>query len=397
MAHYEVVVLGSGGVGSAALYHAASMGARTIGLDRFIPPHNRGSSHGETRIIRQAYFEHPDYVPLVLESYRLWNDLEAAVGKRLYFETGLLQLGPPEGVVVPGVLRAADKHGLTLESLTRGQIAERWPAFRVPEDLIGVLESRAGYLLVEECVESHLAAAREAGAEIQAPCEVLGWEPGTPIRIRTTVGELTTDRLIITAGPWAVSLLADLGIELEIRRKSMFWYSARQPFGHVPCYLYELPHGVFYGFPDRGGRVKVAEHSGGLRLENPSAYNREVDPYDAERVMNFLEECLPNVVGGLAEHQTCLYTMSPDEHFVVDFHPKEKNIVFAAGLSGHGFKFTPVLGRALAEMALEGGTKLPVGFLGLERRTIVGLEKYESGIADLGSNKSHLKGFGSSG
>ncbi len=370
MIDYDVIVLGTGGVGSAALLHAASAGARTIGLDRFIAPHNRGSSHGQTRIIRQAYFEHPQYTPLLLESYRLWNDLEVHAGKRLYYETGLLQLGPAEGVVVPGVLRAAEEHGLVVEQLGSDQIEMRWPAFRIPPDLVGVLEPRAGYLLVEDCVSSHLAAARQAGAEIQAPCEVLGWEPGTPIRVRTTVGTLTTEKLIIAAGAWADGVLADLAdlnLQLEVLRKSVFWYAARNNFADVPCYLYELPHGVFYGFPEIGGRVKVAEHSGGERIENPLNYNRELNAYEAERVLNFLGECLPNVADGLAEHQTCLYTMSPDEHFIVDRHPQENNVVFAAGLSGHGFKFTPVLGKALAEMALEGGTNLPVGFLGLAR------------------------------
>ena len=367
MAEYDVVVLGTGGVGGAALLHAASKGARTIGLDRFIAPHNRGSSHGQTRIIRLAYFEHPLYVPLLLESYRLWSELESKVGRQLYFQSGVLQIGPSDGVVVPGVIRAAEEHRLNVELLSAQEIKTRWPAFSVPPGLVGVLEPRAGYLLVEECVESHLAAARAAGAEIQAPCEVLSWEPGTPIRIRTTNGTITTEKLIITAGAWAAGLLGDLDLQLEVRRKGVFWYAAKNSFADVPCYLYELPSGVFYGFPAIDGRVKVAEHTGGERVENPQRYNREIDAHDAERVMGFLSECLPNVADGLAEHQTCLYTMSPDEHFIVDYHPQEKNIVFAAGLSGHGFKFTPVLGKALAEMALTGGTDLPVGFLGLSR------------------------------
>ncbi len=367
MAECDVVVLGTGGVGSAALLHAAAAGARTIGLDRFIAPHNRGSSHGQTRIIRQAYFEHPQYVPLLLESYRLWSELAEQAQKQLYFETGVLQLGPTDGEVVPGVLRAAAEHRLNVEQLSAQEIEARWPVLRVPTGLAGVLEPRAGYLLVEECVASHLAAARLAGAEIQAPCEVLGWEAGTPIRVRTTNGTITTEKLIITAGAWADSLLADLNLKLQVRRKSVFWYAAKQAFAEVPCYLYELPHGVFYGFPEIGGRVKVAEHSGGERVENPLQYNREIDAHDAERILSFLGECLTNVVDGLAEHQTCLYTLSPDEHFIVDFHPHYKNIVFAAGLSGHGFKFTSVLGKALAEMALQGGTNLPVGFLDLSR------------------------------
>lgn len=367
MNKFDLVVLGTGGVGSAALLHAAKSGARTIGLDRFIAPHNRGSSHGQTRIIRQAYFEHPQYVPLLLECYRLWHELERVYGRSLYRETGLLQVGPADGVVVPGVLRAADEHGLKVDRLTSSEILSRWPAFRVPDGLVGAFEQRAGYLLVEECVAAHLAAAREAGAEIEAPCEVLGCEPGSPTRLQTTIGEITTDKLIVTAGPWAGQVLDNLNLQLEVRRKGVFWFETRKSFATAPCYLYELPQGVFYGFPEIDGRMKVAEHSGGIKIEDPLCVDPAIDPHEAEQVLGFLNQCLPNLADGLAEHQTCLYTMSPDEHFIVDRHPAEPNIVFAAGLSGHGFKFTPVLGKALAEMALDGGTDLPVGFLSLSR------------------------------
>lgn len=365
--NYDVLILGTGGVGSAALLHAAKSGARTIGLDRFIAPHNRGSSHGQTRIIRQAYFEHPQYVPLLLESYRLWRELEVAVDKSLYFETGLLQVGPADGIVVPGVMHAAQEYRLAVDPIAASEIESRWPTFRVPQGFAGVFERQAGYLLVEECVAAHLAAARAAGAEIQAPCEVLGWEPGSPIRLRTTNGEFTTKKLIVTAGPWASQILGDLELQLEVRRKGVFWFNTKLTFASAPCYLYELPQGVFYGFPEIGGRLKVAEHSGGTRIENPLLIDPAIDPHEAERVMGFLDQYVPGVTDGLAEHQTCLYTMSPDEHFIVDRHPTEPNIVFAAGLSGHGFKFTPVLGKALAEMVLLGGTELPVGFLGLNR------------------------------
>lgn len=363
MTDYDLVVLGTGGVGSATLLHAAQQGARTIGLDRFIAPHNRGSSHGETRIIRQAYFEHPSYTPLLVESYRLWSELEEAVGRQLYYQTGLLQVGPADGIVIPGVLKSAKEHGLVVETLDSKTIESRWPVFRIPTQLVGVLEPKAGYLLVEDCVAAHLEAAKAAGAKIEAPGEVLGWEPGVPIRVRTTIGTLKTKHLIISAGAWADSLLADLNLRLEVLRKSVFWYAARRPTNNIPCYLYELPQGVFYGFPEIGGRMKIAEHSGGEPIADPLRYDRQLHPVDAERVQAFIGECLPNATNGLAEHQTCLYTMSPDEHFIIDRHPQEPNVVFAAGLSGHGFKFTPVLGKALAEMALDGGTGLPVEFL----------------------------------
>lgn len=367
MATFDVIVLGTGGVGSAALYYAARAGARTIGLDRFIAPHNRGSSHGQTRIIRQAYFEHSDYVPLLLESYKLWHELEQKVGQQLYCETGLLQVGPEDGIVVPGVLRSAKQHGLNVETFYAQEVETRWPHLRVSGGQVGVLEPKAGYLLVEECVSSFLSAARESGAEIAAPCEVLSWEPGTPIRLRTTADDFTTHKLIITAGAWAGGLLGDLNLQLQVLRKSILWFNAQPGTENLPCYLYELPHAVMYGFPTIDGRIKVAEHSGGTPVADPLRYDRNLDPHDANMALGFLNECLPNAANGLAEHQTCLYTMSPDENFIIDRHPECSNVFFTAGLSGHGFKFTPVLGKALVNLALTGETDMLMDFLSLSR------------------------------
>jgi sarcosine oxidase len=288
----------------------------------------------------------------------------------LYHEVGVLQMGPSDGVVVPGVLRSAAEHGLDVEQLSPDVIQQRWPAYRVPDNLVGVLEPRAGYLSVEACVTAQLELAQQAGAELQTDVEVHAWEPGPPVRLRSTAGEFLADRLIVTAGAWAGSLLEELGLQLEVRRKSIFWQAvdSRQSTAHddVPCFLYELPRGVFYGFPrlDQRG-VKVAEHSGGQRVVDPLRVERGVDREDCRRIETFLEEYLPCVTSRRTDHAVCLYTMSPDEHFIVDRHPAHPHVVFAAGLSGHGFKFTPVLGRALAELALDGATRLPIGFLAL--------------------------------
>jgi monomeric sarcosine oxidase len=357
-------------VGSAVLWRTALRGAKVLGLDRFAPPHDRGSSHGQSRIIRQAYFEHPDYTPLLLEAYRLWAELAECSGRRLYHEVGVLQIGPPEGIVVPGVLRAADEHGLRVEKLSPQDIQRQWPAYHVPDNLAGVLETRAGYLEVEVCVAAHLEQAVRAGAELRTDTEALAWDPGPPVRVRTSAGEFVADRLIVTAGAWAGPLLADLGLELNVLRKSLFWYAVDpgQPAAHdrTPCFLYELPEGVFYGFPrldERG--VKIAEHSGGQPLDDPLRVDRKVNREDGKRVEAFVTDYLPCVTARRTDHAVCLYTMSPDEHFFVDRHPVHPHVSFAAGLSGHGFKFAPVLGEALTELALDGATDLPIGFLGL--------------------------------
>ncbi len=373
MKNYDAIVLGAGGaVGSAALWQLAQRGVRVLGLDRFRPPHDRGSSHGQTRIIRQAYFEHSDYTPLLLESYRLWNQLESHIGCQLYNEVGILQIGPADGVVVPGVLRAAKEHGLDVDSLSAAAIEQRWPGLHVPSDLVGVFEQRAGYLLVEDCVKAQVEAAQRAGAELRCPAEVQRWDAGESIQVQTSVGNFSTSRLIVAAGAWAGPLLSDLGVSLEVRRKSLFWYEVENDFyaasNNFPTFFFELPEGMFYGFPQIDGRgVKLAEHTGGESVADPLQLDRSLHRDEQQRIEAFLQQHLPKVTLRNTDHAACMYTMSPDEYFILDRHPTCPGVVFAAGLSGHGFKFAAVLGKALADLSLEGETDLTIDFLSLER------------------------------
>jgi sarcosine oxidase len=372
-ASYDAIVLGAGGVGSAVMYQLARRGLRVLGIDRFAPPHDRGSSHGQTRIIRQAYFEHADYVPLLLESYKLWAELEQRAGQKLLIDTGLVEIGPADGIVVPGVLEAARRHGLAVETLTPPAAQERWPALYVPDDMVAVFEPLAGALLVEQCVRAHLVAAQEAGSDLRVGVEVLDWSfEGDSARVETTAGRFSAARLIVTAGAWAGRLLAGLDLKLEVRRKAMLWYPESDPKTRAdagcPCFLYELPHGVFYGMPSiDGSGVKVAEHSGGEPVDDPLHVDRSLRDSDYKPVEAFLRTHLPTVLPACRDHAICLYTMSPDEHFIVDRHPQHPQVVIAAGLSGHGFKFAPVLGAALAELAINGSTQLPIDFLSLRR------------------------------
>ncbi|MGD9635793.1 MAG: N-methyl-L-tryptophan oxidase, partial [Pirellulales bacterium] len=227
MQTYDVIVLGAGGVGSAALYELSRRGVRALAIDRFRPPHDRGSTHGQTRVIRMAYFEHPDYVPLLRESYSLWRELEAATGRVLFHETGLLEVGPADGCVVPGVLRAAAQHGLEIEELTAAEIARRWPGLRVPDELAGVFERNAGYLLVEDCVATQLAAAQASGAELHTDTVVESWSAaGDVVRVKTSAGEFAAAKLIIAAGAWADGAVGRGLPKLEVRRKSLFWFES---------------------------------------------------------------------------------------------------------------------------------------------------------------------------
>jgi sarcosine oxidase len=370
---YDAIVIGTGGVGSAAAYHLARRGAKVLGLDRFPPAHDRGSSHGETRIIRQAYFEHPDYVPLVLGAYDLWAELAQQQAEQLYYEVGLVQIGPPDGIVLPGVLESARQHGLSVEMLSASDIARRFPGFHADEAWQGVLEQRAGYLRVEACVLAHLAQAVQYGAELKSGITVRSWLPdGSGVRVETDAGEFKAARLIISAGPWASQLLADLKIPLVVRRAAQYWFAADAPEYAAdkgcPTFLFETPEGIFYGFPriDELG-VKTARHAGGPVVTDPLAVDREVDVNDERLVETFLTKHLPDVSRRRTHHAACMYTLTPDEHFIVDRHPAYPQVVFAAGLSGHGFKFTCVLGEALADLALDGQTRLPIGFLSCNR------------------------------
>jgi len=371
---YDCIVIGVGGVGSAALYHLARRGAKALGLDRFPPGHDRGSSHGETRVLRQAYIEHPDYVPLAQRSYALWQELAGKRREALYTEAGFLQVGPAEGAVIQGVLESAKEHRLDVEELSATDVERRFPAFRVPESMKGVFESRAGFLAVEACVRAHAEEAIRLSATVRSDEPALSWKAeGTGVVVTTARGSYSAGSLIIAAGAWAPALLAELGIPFEVRRKPLFWFAAEPSYSvsnGCPCFFFETQKGLFYGVPgidDLG--VKAAEHTGGDPVENPLEVDRGLQVEDQRRVEEFLEAHLPGVSRALTKHVVCLYTMTQDEHFVVDRHPTNKHVAFAAGLSGHGFKFVPVLGKALAELVLEGKAQAPIGFLSAGRKS----------------------------
>lgn len=369
--NYDCIVLGVGGFGSAAACHLARRGARVLGIEQFTAAHELGSSHGQTRIIRRAYFEHPDYVPLVDRSLTLWRELEQATGRALYTRTGLVLAGPALGEAVKGTLYAAQQHGLDICELSRDDARARFPMLRFLDNQVVLYEPDAGYLRVEACVQAHLDAAVAARAVIHFEETAHSWTTRNGSVVVTTdraTYEATT--LIVSAGAWTLEVLVDLGVSLTVRRKVQFWHPVHP--GHVaphtrsPVFYFELPHGAFYGFPCvDGATVKLAEHSGGLVVDDPSRLDRDCHAADVAPLENFVRCALPHVAGKPQRHSVCMYTMSPDGHFIVDRHPRHQNVLIAAGFSGHGFKFTSVIGQALADLALDGRTDLPIGFLSL--------------------------------
>lgn len=373
---YDLIVVGVGGFGSAVLYHAARRGLSVLGLEQFSIAHDRGSSHGETRIIRQAYFEHPDYVPLLLSAYDLWRQLEAEQGRTLMHLCGLMLAGPPEGETIAGAKLAARVHGIPLHDVAPPETNTRFPGFRFPENSAIVYEPNAGYLEVENCVRAHVDGALQRGAKLQTDTTVQDWQPtGDTVRIRTSSDEYEAAAVVVTAGPWASRLLRDLAIPLEVVRKPLFWFPTRSPAYDVaaaaPAFYFETAFGHFYGFPSVDKRtVKAAEHSGGQPVAEPHNVDRSILPGDLHLLSQFLRECLPQVDPRPARHSVCLYTLTPDRHFIVDRHPEHPHVALGAGFSGHGFKFTSVIGEALVDLAIDGFTRHPVGFLSAGREAL---------------------------
>ena len=372
MPSFDCIVAGCGGIGSAALYHLAQRGHSVLGLDQFAPGHDRGSSHGETRIIRQAYFEHPSYVPLLKEAYALWEDLAVASGRNLYHETGVLQIGPEDGEVVPGVLASATQHDLDVERIDPAAFARTFPGFVLPEGTTALFEARGGYLQVEDCVRTHIEQAERLGAQLRADEPMLSFSADTRgVRVTTARETYTAAALVIAAGAWSGQLLSALEIPLTVLRKHLHWYAsdteAYLESNGCPVFFYELGERCFYGFPQRDALgVKVSEHSGGELITDPATLSRQPDPRDRQDIEAFLGKHLPAVSRRPLRHDVCMYTMSPDQHFVVDTYPASSNVCFAAGLSGHGFKFASVLGAGLADLAT--GTARPaMDFLRLNR------------------------------
>jgi sarcosine oxidase len=373
MKTYDVIVLGIGGVGSAALFQLARRGVSVLGIDRFTPGHDRGSSHGESRIIRQAYFEHPDYVPLLRRTYTLWQELEERAQSQLYFPVGLLEIGPATGTVVPGVLESARKYAVEVEQLAEQEVTQRFPGFKLPPNCQAVFEPQAGYLLVEPAVQAQARLAQEDGAQLHAGEGVLSWRVvGNGVEVVTDCDTYSAGCLVVSTGAWSTSLLQGLGVRLRVLRKHLYWYAiAGSHVGRpaeVPAFLYEMPQGVFYGVPGvQPAEIKVGEHSGGSEVLDPLSDTRAEDECDRQRVDTFVAACLRGVSNRITRRSVCFYTMSPDEHFIVDRLPTAPQVVFAAGLSGHGFKFTPVLGEILADLVLDGKTTQPIDFLRLDR------------------------------
>jgi sarcosine oxidase len=369
---YDVIVIGLGAMGSATVAHLAKRGQRVLGLEQFERNHAKGSSHGISRIIREAYFEAPEYVPLVQRAYQLWRDLEKETGRFLLTITGGLNVGTPDSQFVSGSIASAKLHDLPYEYLNPAEVAERFPGFKLTDDLVAVYEPNAGYLKPEGCQLAHYHIAGKYGGELHFEEPVKEWEASdNGVRVTTSKGVYDAQKLVIAAGPWAGQVMADLGLPLSVRRivNVHFNPERRDLFRgkNCPVYLFQVPEGDYYGFPIFPGRgLKIGRHDIGEQT-TPQDIRRSVDASEIKMLREVLDKYMPGASGMVKETLTCMYTDTPDSHFIIDLHPEHQNVAIACGFSGHGFKFASVIGEVLADLAIDGETRHEIGFLSAAR------------------------------
>lgn len=377
---YDVIVVGVGGMGSAAAYHLADRGLDVLGLERYDVPHAQGSSHGYSRIIRLAYHEHPSYVPLLRAAYDEWRSLEAERGVSLLHETGSVAGGPPGSEIFEGARRSCRENDLEHEVLSAAGLNDRFPDYDVPEDFRAVFQPQGGFLVPENCIVAHVEGAHDRGAEIRARTKVRGWTPlddgGVTVEAEDGVEGVTTyeaDSLVVAAGAWTGELVPELEPVLEPERQVVGWFQPDDPDRFDPdsfpvFVLGEEEADEVYGFPVHGvPGVKIGRYHHRHETVDPDEMNREPTPEDERILREDVEAYLADAAGPTMRHETCLFTNAPDSRFVIDSHPEHPEVTVAAGFSGHGFKFASVVGSVVADLVTDGRTDHPIEQFGIDR------------------------------
>lgn len=373
--HFNTIVIGVGGMGSATCYQLARRGQRVLGLERFDIPHDLGSSHGYTRIIRLAYYEHPSYVMLLKRAYELWDEMEKKSRKKLFYKTGSIDAGPADSWVFKGSLRSCVEHDLPHEVLTGIEMEERFPGYRLPHDLMAVYQPDGGFLLPEKATVAYVQAAQALGAEIHGREEVLEWEPaGDGVRVVTERAEYSADSLVITAGSWDAHLLPFLNGLAVPERQVLAWLQPEKPEyftpERFPVFNVLVEEGRYYGFPVFGvpgfkfGKYHHFEERG-----MPEYLDLDVTREDEDMLREFAARYFPDGAGPVMTLKACMFTNSPDKHFIIDLHPQHPQVSFAAGFSGHGYKFASVIGEVMADLAERQDSRHDIRLFSLARLT----------------------------
>ena len=364
--HYHHIVIGAGSMGMAAGYQLAKEGGKTLLLDSFSPPHDKGSHHGETRLIRYAYGEGLEYVPFALRAGALWRELQEATNKKIFHQTGVLNAGAKETPFVQNVMASAQKFKLPLEVFSSAEVNEKWPGIKLPENYLGCFEPTAGVLLAENCIAAYRELALKEGAEIRTNSRVVTIDAqADKITVKTQDGAaFTADSIVLSVGAWAGDLLKQLNLTLPLNpvRKTFAWYEADEELyneNNLPGFAIQAEDAFYYGFPSiNAAGLKIGRHDGGIPInpnEERMAYGEF--PEDTGDLNSFIQTYMSSA-GQLKYGKTCMYTMTPDEDFIIDLHPTHKNIAIAAGFSGHGFKFASAVGEALSQLIINGSTEL---------------------------------------
>lgn len=369
----QIAVIGLGATGSAALYHLARRGVRAIGIERFDLGHAHGSSHGATRIIRLAHFENAFYGPMMQRAYALWHDLEKTAGTKLIFTTGIAEMGPAGGELIRGTLADASRYGLPHDVIDAAALMRRYPSFKLPKDFVAVLQPDGGYIAAADALNATIRGAVAAGAVVRTRETVVSVEPLlSGVRIKTDRGEIDADGAIIAAGPWLHRLLPELRLPLSVTRQVVGWFEpddvAQFSPERFPVFILETQHGLHYGFPayDEMG-VKIARHHHERERVDAESCDCTVSAADEAAIRAPLAQYLPAANGRLLSAETCLYTMTPDETFIIDHFPGFPHVVIASPCCGHGFKFSPVVGEILADLIMRGACEHDIGQFRLQR------------------------------
>jgi sarcosine oxidase len=370
---YDVIIVGVGGMGSAIAAHCAARGQRVLAIEQHALLHDRGSSHGHSRIIRLAYFEHDSYVPLLRRAFTLWRELEQASGRSLLHVTGSLDVGPAGGLVFEGSHRSCRTHHLEHEILDASALARRVPGWRPAPDAMAVFQPDGGFLIPEQCVQAHAERAVSSGAVIRQQEPVLGWRAAAgEVEVVTAQGRYRGGQLVVSPGAWMGSMAPSLARLFVPERQVVGWFGvhdhARFSPSHFPVFVLEASEGLFYGFPEHaepGFKIGKYHHRG--EIISPDQLDRTCSPADESALRDAVSRYFPSANGELLRAQACMFTNTPDEHFVIDRAPGSPEVLLVSPCSGHGFKFSSVIGEICADLVTRGQTVHDIALFGLHR------------------------------
>lgn len=360
-------------MGSAAAYHLARRGLSVVAIERHAPGHDRGSSHGLSRIIRLAYFEHPSYVPLLRRAFTLWRELEDASQEQLLHITGAIDAGMPGSRVFEGSLESCQVHGLRHEVLSAEQVNKRFPGYRLPTGFMAVFQPDGGFLEPEKCLQAYARLAAAEGAQVRVGAPARGWSRSTDgVVIHLENEDIRARQLVVCAGAWTPALVPSLAPLLRPERQVVAWFEVHEhdsfPPGRFPVFVMTTPSGTFYGFPEFGvPGFKIGKYHHRSEAADPDTMSRVVNASDEAVLRECVRSVFPGADGPVVRSSTCLFTNTPDEHFIIDRLPESPQVLVVSACSGHGFKFCSVIGEVVADLVSAGSTRHDLSLFRLDR------------------------------